>query len=48
MVVFDGYTEQTYLAAVPELRAIVEARYTRTLTVETDTRYPVAVYRLNE
>lgn len=48
VVVFDGYTEQTYMAAVPELRAIVETRYVRTLTVETDTRYPVEVYRLNK
>jgi uncharacterized membrane protein YvlD (DUF360 family) len=46
VVVFDGYTQQTYGAAVPELRAFVETRYVRTLTVETDTRYPVEVYRL--
>jgi hypothetical protein len=48
VVVVDGYTEWTYLAAVPELRDILETRYTRTLIVETDARYPVEVYRLTE
>ena len=48
VVVFDGYTERTYVAAIPELRAFVETRYTRTLTVRTATRYPIEVYVLNE
>jgi 4-amino-4-deoxy-L-arabinose transferase-like glycosyltransferase len=45
VIVLDGYTERTYLAAVPELRGIIESGYTRTLTVETGTRPPVHVYR---
>jgi 4-amino-4-deoxy-L-arabinose transferase-like glycosyltransferase len=45
VIVLDGYTERTYLAAVPELRGIIEAGYTRTLTVETGTRPPIHVYR---
>ncbi|NNF13894.1 MAG: hypothetical protein HKN72_11755 [Gemmatimonadetes bacterium] len=48
VVVLDGYTEQTWFRAVPELPAILEARYERTLAVEADTRYPVEVYRLKE
>jgi hypothetical protein len=48
VVVLDAYTERTYLAAVPELRALLDTRYTRTLTVEADTRPRIEVYRLNE
>jgi 4-amino-4-deoxy-L-arabinose transferase-like glycosyltransferase len=47
VVVLDGYTERTYFGAIPDLPALIEARYTRTLTVENDTRPRIEVYRLN-
>lgn len=43
-VVLDGYTEQTYLPVIPELRSVLEERYRRTAVVEAGSRYPVEVY----
>jgi 4-amino-4-deoxy-L-arabinose transferase-like glycosyltransferase len=48
VIVLDGRTEQTYMAVVPGLHSILETSYARTLTVESETRYPIEVYRLND
>jgi hypothetical protein len=47
-VILDAYTERTYFGVIPDLPALIEARYTRTLTVETGTRPRIEVYRLNQ
>lgn len=44
VVILDGYTEQTYLLAVPELRSLLDRCYRRTMVVDAGARYPVEVY----
>lgn len=46
IVVLDGYTEQTYLRLVPELRPLIEERY-RLAREFTGARYAVQVYTLS-
>jgi hypothetical protein len=46
IVVLDGYTEQTYLRVVPELKALIDEHY-RLAREFAGARYPVQVYTLS-
>lgn len=45
VIVLDGYTEQTYLAAFPEIQSLLDLRYELVKVIH-GSRFPVKIYRL--